>query len=320
MNEFLIPFLVSLIFSIIITLFFIKKFKKMGITGLDVHKTYKWEVAEMGGIPILISFVLGFMSVIYFFSNEMLELVAILSTIILAGIVGIIDDRSGMRQRVKAVIPVFAAIPLMIIQAGHHEMSIPFVGEVNFGLIYPLLFIPLAITVVSNAFNMLAGYNGLESGMGLIASFFMGIASYITGAYMVSSFMFAMAGTLAGFLFYNKYPSKIFPGDSGVFIMGSAVAAAAIVANLEVVGIILLLPYIINGAITSIDILRKKPIEKFAKVDKDGYLRPPSRKYVYNLYYTLENLKKTKEKELVFEFWALEFICGIAALIVISII
>ena len=181
------------------------------------------------------------------------------------------------------------------------------------------ILIPLAITVVSNAFNMLAGYNGLEAGLGTIACFFMGVASFITGSTLIASFLFCLSGALAAFLYYNKYPSKIFIGDTGVFIAGCAIAIGAIMANLEVIGMILIAPHIINGALTTTDILRGKTIEKFARTDKDGYIKPPGKKKVRTLYFLIAGLRKTTEKEIVRYIWALEIFCGIIALSLIFI-
>ena len=121
MYEFLIPFFVSLFVTLAITPFFIKKFRQMGIVGRDVHKKNRPEVAEMGGIAILAGFLAGFLFVMYFFLSNSIELFTILATMLLAGAVGIIDDMRGMRQKIKAIIPVFAAIPLMLIQAGHMQ-------------------------------------------------------------------------------------------------------------------------------------------------------------------------------------------------------
>ena len=318
-EEFILPFVSSLIVTLAVTPFFIKKFKDMGITGKDVHSKNKRIVAEMGGIPILIGFVAGFSFVIFYFLSQAIELIAIFSTMMLAGIVGIIDDMNGMKQRVKAIIPVFAAIPLMLIQAGHHEMLIPFVGQIDFGIIYPLIFIPAAITVVSNAFNILAGYNGLEAGLGFISAIFMGTASYIVGSHLVSVYMFGLAGALLGFLYYNKYPAKIFPGDSGVFIIGSAIATASIVANLEVVGIIVLLPFIINGAMVVYGILitKGRPRDKFSHINEEGILIPPRYSYEISLYFFLERHMKLTEKNLVYVFWSMEIVCGLFAMLLI---
>ncbi|MDP2841599.1 MAG: hypothetical protein Q8O17_04910 [Candidatus Methanoperedens sp.] len=44
-------------------------------------------------------------------------------------------------------------------------MAFPFLGTLDIGLLYPLLIIPIGMIGASNAFNMLAGYNGLEAGM-----------------------------------------------------------------------------------------------------------------------------------------------------------
>ena len=53
-------------------------------------------------------------------------------------------------------------------------------------------------------------------------------------------------GTLALYRFH-KYPSKIFPGDSGTLLIGSMYGAIAIAGNSEVIGVISLLPAVMNS-------------------------------------------------------------------------
>ena len=53
-------------------------------------------------------------------------------------------------------------------------------------------------------------------------------------------------GTLALYKFH-KYPSKIFPGDSGTLLIGSMYGAIAIAGNSEVIGVISLLPAVMNS-------------------------------------------------------------------------
>lgn len=45
-------------------------------------------------------------------------------------------------------------------------MKLPFVGTVDFWIFYPLVLVPLGVT---GAANMLAGFNGLEVGLEVIA-------------------------------------------------------------------------------------------------------------------------------------------------------
>ncbi|MEM3643391.1 MAG: hypothetical protein QW120_00390, partial [Nitrososphaerota archaeon] len=55
-----------------------------------------------------------------------------------------------------------------------------------------------------------------------------------------------MLATLAGFALYNRYPSRIFAGNSGSLFIGAVMASTAIIWRIEVVAIIALLPHIMN--------------------------------------------------------------------------
>jgi len=159
----------------------------------------------------------------------------------------------------------------------------------------------------------------LEAGIGLISCFFMGVASFITGNIMVASFLFCLSGILLAFLRYNKYPAKIFTGDSGVFIIGSAIAAAAILSNLEVVGIILLILYIVNGAMVvyGLSITKGRPRWKFSKLSKEGTLIPPPYHYEKCLYFFIEKHFNMTEKRLVATFWSIQIIFGLIAVLML---
>ncbi len=312
-------FLASLISTLIVTPVFIKRLKAAGITGKDIHKMGKSEVAEMGGLAIIFGFSVGAFIAIPFMNGDMVSLFAAILTITLTGMIGICDDLFGIRQKFKAWLPIFASIPLIALQAGDHTMIVPFVGLVDFGIIYPLLFIPIGVTVLANASNMLAGYNGLEAGLGFITCGFIGIAGLIAGRPLVYALMFAMAAACLGFLKYNKLPSRIFPGDVGTFIIGAAIASAAIVGNMEFVGIIASMPFIINGVITGIGVALGKPIEKFSKVE-NGVLVPPSRQYVSTLYFELERLFRLTEKKLVYMIWAMGIVFGLLSLTIVQVV
>jgi len=308
-------FVVSFLLTFLITPVFIRKLKAAGIQGKDIHKKDMPKVPEMGGLAILFGFSAGLFISIPFLWNDLIFLFAAFLTILVTGIIGICDDIFGIRQKIKVFLPLFASIPLVAVQAGVHSMYIPFIGSVNFGLIYPLLFVPIAITVVSNGFNMMAGYNGLETGLGFIACVFLGIGGLITGRIQVSFLMFAMAGACLAFLMYNKYPAKVFPGDVGTFVIGAAIASAVIIGNLEMIGLIIILPLLINGLITIFDIGRGRPIQKFATLNNDGTLKPPEGRYVNALYFIAERHFKLDEKRVVWLFWSIGIIFGLISMI-----
>jgi len=312
-------FLASLISTIVVTPIFIRRLKEAGVMGKDIHKQDGTQVAEMGGLAVVFGFSVGAFIAIPFMNGDLVSLFAAILAIMLTGLIGICDDLFGIRQKFKAWLPIFASIPLIAVQAGDHTMIVPFVGLVDFGVIYPLLFIPVGVTVLANASNMLAGYNGLEAGLGFIACSFIGIAGLIAGRPLVYVIMFAMAAACLGFLKYNKFPSRIFPGDVGTFTIGAAIASAVIIGNMEFVGVVASMPYIINGLITSFSVLRRKPIEKFSKVE-NGVLVPPGRQYVSTLYFELERLFRLTEKKLVYVIWAIGTVFGLLSLAVFMMI
>jgi UDP-N-acetylglucosamine--dolichyl-phosphate N-acetylglucosaminephosphotransferase len=46
---------------------------------------------------------------------------------------------------------------------------------------------------------------------------------------------------------YHKFPSKIFPGDSGTLLIGAMYGAIAIAGNSEIIAVIALLPAVMNS-------------------------------------------------------------------------
>jgi UDP-N-acetylglucosamine--dolichyl-phosphate N-acetylglucosaminephosphotransferase len=173
-------------------------------------------------------------------------LLAVLATVLLAGLIGIVDDLLGMSQWVKALLPIFAAVPLMAVRAGYTWMRIPFIGRLDLGVFYPLVLVPVGVTVAANAVNMLAGFNGLEVGLGIVA---MGSLSAIAAMLHQTTALFLLlsgVGSLLGILYHNWYPARIFVGDVGTLSIGAIIAAAVIVGNFETAGVIVLIPYAVD--------------------------------------------------------------------------
>ena len=222
-----------------------------GITGKDVNKPGAPVTAEMGGIAILFGFISSMLLAIAFstffqFDFSVGAVMAGLITILLLGIFGILDDIFGIPQLFKALLPLFAAIPLIAIRAGSPVMFLPFLGPMDLGLFYLLVLVPIGIAVSSNLTNMLAGFNGLETGLGLIMFAALLALAIISGKVELGIISAAMAGALAAFLIFNWFPAKIFPGDVGTFLIGGALATSVILGNLEIAGAFLVVPHAVD--------------------------------------------------------------------------
>ncbi|HZK11752.1 MAG TPA: hypothetical protein VFD10_05305 [Atribacterota bacterium] len=231
----------------------IPRLKKAGIIGKNMNSEKQEEIAEMGGLVIAVGFGAGIIFTIalrtffdLFLSISLTSILAVLSTVMIVVIIGVFDDLISMKQWIKAFIPVFAALPLMALKEGYSVMRIPFMGMIDFGILYPLFLVPLGITGAANAVNMLAGFNGLEVGMGIVAVGSLAIIAYLIGQTTSLIILMAALGALVATLRYNWYPAKIFVGDVGTLSIGAVMACAVIVGNYETAGVIIIIPYVVD--------------------------------------------------------------------------
>ncbi|MDD1775845.1 MAG: hypothetical protein LUP94_00660 [Candidatus Methanomethylicus sp.] len=298
---------------------------RIGLVGKDMNKPDKHPVAEMGGVGVmggLLAGLLSYISLNTFVLDQAsynLELFATVSSIVIIAFVGLIDDflgwKIGLKQWQKPLLTIPAALPMMVINAGHSTMSLAFFGDINFGILYPLLIVPIGVVVASNGFNMLAGYNGLEAGMGFVAISFMTLVLYLTGNSWVAMIGLVTLATLVAFLIFNWYPSKIFPGNAFTYMMGAVIACMAILGNVEKLAIILFIPYVIDFILP---LRSKMKAEAFAKVNPDGSLEKPYEKIYDSTHLMIVIISKLKkkvfERDVTLSLMALELILGLVGL------
>lgn len=249
----LAPFGAGLLVTVVAVVLLVPRLRRAGITGQDMHKPGKPEVAEMGGLAIVagtgvgISTALAMMSFFHVLGDaDATLLLAALTVILLTSLIGLVDDLLGMRQWVKAFLPAIAALPLVALRAGHTSLVVPFVGRINFWIFYPLFLVPAGVMVAANAVNMLAGFNGMEAGMGLVAMGSLAVIAAMIHETTALIILLSGAGALLGVLFFNWYPARILVGDVGTLSIGALIATAVIVGNFETAGVIVIIPYAVD--------------------------------------------------------------------------
>lgn len=245
-----------------------------------MNKYNKPLIAELGGTIVFIGFTTGIFSAIFLatylqvFTIKLGYLLAGFSTIAIIAFVGFIDDiigwKKGIRQWQHALFPIIAALPLMAISIEKTTMTLPIIGLIDFGIFYSLIIIPIAITGASNAFNMLAGYNGLEAGQGILLTGTLTIIAFFTGQTTTMILGLAMIGALTGFLYYNWFPAKIFGGDSLTLMVGANLAIMSILGNMQTFGIIIIVLFFIEFLIKA---KHKFQSECFGLPQKNGLLK-----------------------------------------------
>ncbi len=276
-----IPITISILVVLLIMPSFIKRMHAQGFVGTDMNKYSKPKIAELGGTITFLGFSFGIFSAIFLatylnaFNIELGLLLAAFSTIALITFVGLIDDiigwKKGIRQWQHALFPIIAALPLMAISIGKTTMTIPIFGLVDFGIFYSLIIIPIAITGAANAFNMLAGYNGLEAGQGIILTGTLTIIAFLSGHVTAMILGLAMIGALIGFLKFNWFPAKVFGGDSLTLMIGANLAVMSILGNMQTFGALLITLFFIEFLIKA---KHKFQSECFGISQKNGLLKP----------------------------------------------
>ncbi len=320
----LISFLIVLIFMKP----WIKKTKQINLMWEDMNKFDKHKVAGSGGIIVLLAFVVSLMIFIgyrTFFlesSENLIEVMGLMLSVIILANIGLIDDllgwqRGGLRRRDRIILVGLAAIPLVVLNAGRSTIFIPILGIMDIGIIYPLILIPIGIIGAATTFNFLAGFNGLEAGQGIILLSALSLVAYLTGSSWLAIAGLCMVFALLGFMIYNFYPSKVFPGDSLTYSVGGLIAIMAILGNFEKIALFFFIPYLIEVALKS----RGKLIKSsFGKPNQDGSLE-----LLHSKIYSLNHLAilimqktgiKPTEKRAVISIWLFQILIVIIGFLI----
>lgn len=186
---------------------------------------------SMGGFSIIISSVV--VALIVLRSPDMYVICA---SIIAFGFVGFCDDylkivkhnNLGLRAWQKMAMLFVFSIALAVYGYNRGALvTIPFIKEqVSFGLLY----IPFAIFVIlamTNAVNLTDGIDGLSSSVTCLVALTVGLISGGSSAI----FGCCLSGACIGYFMFNKYPAKLFMGDTGSLALGGALAAMAICSD-----------------------------------------------------------------------------------------
>ena len=235
----LLPFLVSLLISLVMTPIVIKVFRHFNFVvdpKLQKHPAHLHQtpLPKGGGIPIILAITLAAL----LFLKMDNHLAAILVGAWLTVIVGLIDDVRPVSPYIRLFCNFLAAAIVVMSGIGIAYITNPMGGIINLTNIEADLFALLWIPFVMNAINFSSGLDGQVSGVVAIAAIVIGLLSLNYSAditqWSVTVLAFALAGGFVGFAVYHFYPQKIMPGYSGTTVAGFLLAVLAILATAKI--------------------------------------------------------------------------------------
>jgi len=243
----------------------------------DVHVR---PVPRIGGPAIFVSFALVlFIFFNYYHLNLVNERIwlsldwrfwgILIGGLITCGLI-LIDDIKGMSPGKKMLIQVFAALIVISSGVGIDHLTNPFGQEINLnslyipffsyhGVIYHFSLWSDLLTLIwlvgmMNIMNFVDGVDGLAGGLAVIAALTLFALSTLPFINQSGTAMIAItfAGAVAGFLFWNFPPAKIFMGDSGSMFIGFIMGVLPLISGGKLATAFLVLGFpIIDGLVVA---------------------------------------------------------------------
>jgi phospho-N-acetylmuramoyl-pentapeptide-transferase len=218
------------------------------------------------------------------------------------GVIGLVDDQSKLRlgargvpARLKFPIQVVLAFPVALeaVSSSAHQLWLPS----TWWVLVPLAVI--AIVGTANAVNITDGMDGLAGGLAMIA--IAATALLLSGAPAgEKAVAMTLCGALVAFLVFNRYPARVFMGDTGSLAIGYALAAMAIQQ-----GFLILLPLI--GLVFV--------LETLSVIIQVAYFKATGGRRIFTMtpiHYTFHH-KGWSENRIALSFWGAGLVSALAA-------
>ncbi|MGF7535771.1 phospho-N-acetylmuramoyl-pentapeptide-transferase [Bacillus mexicanus] len=314
MNLFLTLF-VSFFISIVVGPFFIKLLRKFQFgqsireEGPESHKK-KSGTPTLGGIIFLIALTISTLLM----AGPKPEILLLLFITLGNGAIGFLDDfikiafkrNLGLTSKQKLLLQMVVSIIFLIClskQGMNTNLYLPGTEiSINFHWFY-YIFVLFLVVGTSNATNLTDGLDGLLTGTSILSLGAFATIAMMVGSQSISLFSISLVGGLLGFLIFNKYPAKVFMGDTGSLAIGGALVGIAVLLKMEVMLAIIGGVYVIETLSVIIQVLsfkiRKKRVFKMSPLHH---------------HFELSNFSET---QVVKGFWATGFVLAAISLLLV---
>lgn len=269
-------FIIPFFFTLFAMPYIITKLRRNGHVVKDMYKRGLPSIPTQGGLVILLIAIFSLSILTLFYSKYVTTInYTIIVVIVLFALFGLLDDLVNIGRPAKLILLYYCSYPLIpfIITT---TILFPIIGSVDLSIFYLQLIIPTYVPVVANLVNMHSGFNGLAPGLSLIVLVTLIVKAFFHGDIFNALFILCLTGALAGYFWFEKYPSRIFWGNIGALSVGAAIGAMIVTQGFIVSGFIMLIPHTINFLLYVYWRLKKYPTAKFGKVRDDGTLEVPN--------------------------------------------
>ena len=194
------------------------------------RKAHEHPVAMLGGVAVFVSAALG-LALAMLWSDSLRQGMGNWSSLLGLGAgtaamvgLGLYDDFRDMRPLTKLVFQLAIAVATWLMGFRIGDLGLPF-GWMVVGATVPSLLLTVCwIVLLTNAFNLIDGLDGLTTGVAIISGLTMYWLATDAQAALPLLGALALTGALCGFLRFNLPPARIFLGDAGALAIGYTIA------------------------------------------------------------------------------------------------
>ena len=223
---FLWSFIVSLAMSMVMTFWVQKTAVARGLLvppASDRHLHTK-PLPRIGGVGIYLSFLITIVAfcAIPKWGQQIFASRALIGFLVATGAIfamGVCDDLRSINPRSKLIFELFASVFIYFSGFGIHDANLSIAGY-DFGKPVGFAVTIIWILLITNAFNLIDGLDGLAVGSALLSSVVVIATSLVRHNDLATMLSCALFGTLLGFVPFNFHPASIFMGDSGSLFIG----------------------------------------------------------------------------------------------------
>jgi UDP-GlcNAc:undecaprenyl-phosphate/decaprenyl-phosphate GlcNAc-1-phosphate transferase len=202
-------------------------------SSVGPQKLHHGQVPRIGGIAIYIGFAVSLLlaKVSGPAGSSIVHPVALLAALLVPFFAGLYEDISkqfGATARLLATF-IAAAMAYYLCGAAIVRFDMPLLDAMLAAVPFAsLLFTMFCVGGVAHAFNLADGLNGLLGGLTLASCAVLAVSASLLGDQHVVNCALVLAGATCGFLLFNFPKARLFAGDSGAYVVGTAVALLAI--------------------------------------------------------------------------------------------
>ena len=219
--------------------------RRLGMVDNPAHrKTHSQPTPYLGGLGIMLGFVLG-PGIYYYFFNEYAtpddwtRYAVIIGPALAAGLLGVCDDKRPIRAKLKLLTQLAIVLAFTIFGFRIELIEVP--GIRGYYGLFEFESIPITIgwmLAVINGINLVDGVDGLAGSV--MALIFMAIAfmaiSLDEPDWLVAVIAISALGATLGFLVFNWRPAKIYMGDAGSLAGGTLIATLLVALGQRTLG------------------------------------------------------------------------------------